>query len=174
MYEGNLWLSSKSVYPGSETLKKHISQYREDFPETVETLLRNTYVDDAQGGGRSKEDLVKFKQEATHILQEAGFSLHKWHSNIAEVEYDDPNASTPAQEDTTTYAKEEMGTKSSETKILGIPWNKRRDELSINFSKSIERQNDEVLTKRKMLSIINGIFGPLGLASPVVITAKFL
>eukprot|EP00794_Sanderia_malayensis_P020736 gene20736-22767_t len=69
-----------------------------------------------------------------------------------------------------------MGTKSNETKILGITWNKRRDELSINFSKLMERQmffNDKVLTKRKMLSVINGVFDPLGWVSPVVITAKF-
>ena len=30
------------------------------------------------------------------------------------------------------------------------------------------------MTKRKMLSTINGIFDPLGLASPVIITAKIL
>ena len=166
--------SAASPYILGATLKKHISQYREAFPETVETLLRNTYVDDVQCGGQSKEDLANFKREATHILQQAGFSLHKWHSNIDEVESPDVNTSIPVPEDTTTYAKEEMGTKANETKILGIPWNKRRDELSINFSKCLERQNDEVLTKRKMLSAINGIFDPLGLASPVVITAKFL
>ena len=166
--------SAASPYILGATLKKHISQYREAFPETVETLLRNTYVDDVQCGGQSKEDLANFKREATHILQQAGFSLHKWHSNIDEVESPNVNTSIPVPEDTTTYAKEEMGTKANETKILGIPWNKRRDELSINFSKCLERQNDEVLTKRKMLSAINGIFDPLGLASPVVITAKFL
>eukprot|EP00794_Sanderia_malayensis_P020737 gene20737-22768_t len=88
--------STASPYILGAPLKKHISWYREDFPETVDTLLRNTYVNDVQFGGQSKEDLVNFKNEATHILQEAGFILHKWHSNINEVESHDVNASTPA------------------------------------------------------------------------------
>lgn len=90
------------------------------------------------------------------------------------MENHDLEASIPVQEDTTTYAKEEMGTKPNETKILGVPWNKRRDELSVHFFKCTERQKNEVLTKRKMLSEINSVFDPLGLASPVVITAKIL
>ena len=166
--------SASSPYILGATLNKHISQYKDEFPSTVETLLRNTYVDDVQCGGHSKEELLRFKQEATHILQDAGFSLHKWHSNIKEVEAQGSEESLLLHEDTTTYAKEEMGTKSDETKILGIPWNKRKDELTISFSKCTERQGDGFLTKRKMLSTINGIFDPLGLASPVIITAKIL
>lgn len=60
--------STASPYILGATLRKHISQYREDFPDTVETLLRNTYVDDVQCGGQNKEDLINFKQQATHIL----------------------------------------------------------------------------------------------------------
>ena len=76
--------------------------------------------------------------------------------------------------DLTTYAKEEMGTKLDETKILGIPWNERKDELAISFSNCIERKKDGLLTNRKMLSTINGIFDQLGVVSPVNITAKIL
>ena len=48
--------------------------------------MKNTYVDDVQSGGRQKEELLKFKEEAIKIMEEGGFQLHKWHSNIPEVE----------------------------------------------------------------------------------------
>jgi len=114
--------AASSPYILGATLTKHISQYNVEFPGTVETLLRNTYVDDVQCGGNSKEELLKFKREASHILQEAGFSLHKWHSNNKKVETQDSEENLLVHEELTTYAKEEMGTKSDETKILGIPW----------------------------------------------------
>ena len=64
--------------------------------------------------------------------------------------------------------------KPSDTKILGITWNKKDDELTISLSRCAETGNEGVLTKRKMLSVINGVFNPLGLASAVIITAKLL
>ena len=82
------------------------------------------------------------------------------------METQDSEENLLVHEELTTYAKEEMGTKSDETKILGIPWQKRKDELAISFSKCIERRKDGLLTKRKMLSTINGIFDPLGIFDP--------
>eukprot|EP00795_Rhopilema_esculentum_P008342 gene8342-14309_t len=168
--------SAPSPYILGATLENHLSQYTKRFPETVEALLKNTYVDDVQFGSHKEEDLLKFKAEATQILQEGGFDLHKWHSNVPEAEVPTPekNVSTSVEEDSTTYAKTEVGTKSCETKILGIPWNKKNDELTISLSRCAETGNDGVLTKRKMLSVINGVFDPLGLASAVIITAKLL
>ena len=166
--------AASSPYILGATLEKHLSQYRETFPETVKALLNNTYVDDVQFGGHKREDLLNFKAEATQILQEGGFELHKWHSNVPEAEVPIPEVSMSEEEDTTTYAKTAIGTKSCETKILGIPWNKKNDEFTISLSKCADTGNEVVLTKRKMLSVINSVFDPLGLASPVIITAKLL
>ena len=168
--------SASSPYILGATLEKHLSQYQEKFPETVGALLRNTYVDDVQFGGGQEGDLLKFKAEATQIVHEGGFELHKWHSNVPEAEVPIPKSSVsvPVEEDATTYAKTEFGTKLFETKILGIPWNKKSDELTISLSRCADTGNEGVLTKRKMLSVINGVFDPLGLASSVIITAKIL
>ena len=46
----------------------------------MQSLLEDTYVDDIQGGGDTEEDAVRFKREATKILSEGGFTLHKWHA----------------------------------------------------------------------------------------------
>ena len=62
----------------------------------------------------------------------------------------------------------------SETKILGISWDTNRDEFRISFVKCIENGNGGAVAKRKMVSIINGVFDLLGIVSPVIITGKIL
>lgn len=164
--------SAASPYILGATLQKHIDQYKAKYPETVKDLQANTYVDDVQSGGTNVEELVKFKEEATEIMSEGGFHLHKWHTN-APIELDTPSYNE-VEEEELSYAKAALETKGSETKILGIPWDTKTDEFKISFAKCLERADERVLTKRKMLSIINCVFDVLGLVSPVIITGKIL
>ena len=156
--------SGPSPYILGATLQKHVSQYAEKYPTTTDELLKNTYVDDVQSGGRQKEELLKVKEKAIKIMEEGGFQLHKWHSNIPEVEAP-LSASGNALASTVSPAY---------AKILGVPWNKTEDRLEIGFMKPLKEANDNKLTKRKMLSAINGIFDLLGISAPVVITEKVL
>ena len=73
-----------------------------------------------------------------------------------------------------TYAKLEVGTSPKETKVLGVLWNKVEDKLSVRFMKPLQAVAERPLTKRKMLSAVNGVHDLLGVAAPVVITAKIL
>ena len=112
--------SGPSPYILGATLEKHIGQYKEKYPNTVNELLQNTYVDDVQSGGDGKEELLKFKKEATQIMNEGGFQLHKWHSNIPGIEK--PTASEVEEpQENSTYAKLTVGTQPHESKILGVP-----------------------------------------------------
>ena len=83
------------------------------------------------------------------MLQNGGFELHKWHSNVPECdsENEDPR-----------------------TKVLGITWHKQNDTLSV----CAQIQSSEILTKRKVLSAINSVYDVLGWASPFMITAKII
>ena len=164
--------SGPSPYILGAALEKHLEKYKKDYQHTVKELLENTYVDDIQSGSNEKVDLHKFKQEATMIMAEGHFQLHKWHSNIPDLEEPDPGSECKSNE--TTYAKVSFGTKTSETKILGIPWDKSKDEISINFEKTTKNSSNTVITKRNILSDINGIFDVLGLVSPVVIVGKLI
>ena len=165
--------SGPSPYILGATLEKHICQYEEKYPDTVNELLLNTYVDDVQSGGDGKEELLKFKEEATEIMGEGGFQLHKWHSNVPEIEKQSKNELKIPQANST-YAKLTVGTRPHESKILGIPWNKVEDTFSINFAKTLNCVEEGPLTKRKMLSVVSGIFDLLGIAAPVVIMGKIL
>ena len=108
------------------------------------------------------------KKTAKDPLAAAGFTLHKIHSNVPELE---DNRQPRTCDDTITFAKQHLGTKSSETKILGIPWDKGRDELSINMT-SLKKENE--ITKRGTLRAMASIFDPLGIASPILLNAKLI
>ena len=57
--------------------------------------------------------------------------------------------------------------KSSETKLLGLKWDKRKDTLEVTFP------DDEVQkTKRGALSKLAKVYDPLGLVSPVTLEGK--
>ena len=167
--------SGPSPYILGATLQKHVRQYADKYPSTADELLKNTYVDDVQSSGDCVKELISFKKEATRIMEEGGFHLHKWHSNIPELEepqrIDDETLLSQAS---STYAKLVVRTHSQETKILGVPWNKAEDTISVGFIKPLGTMSDGPLTKRKMLSAINGVYDLLGLAAPVTITGRIL
>ena len=118
--------SGPSPYILGATLQKHISQYEERFPKSTKDLLENTYVDDVQSGGETTEELLEFQSESTEIMREGGFVLHKWHSHDPAVEEHIEDIVPAAESD-----KQVL-----QTKILGNPWNKENDELSVYLSKA--------------------------------------
>ena len=151
-----------SPYILGATLQKHVSQYKDSHPETAKALLQDTYVDDIQYGGESVEELHKFKREATEIMMEGGFLLHKWHSDIPLFE------SGMKNNELVNGDEERVHT----SKILGIEWDKEKDTLSINFGPLLTTISN--VTKRKMLAFINGVYDVLGWVAPVMISAKIL
>ena len=167
--------SGPSPYILGATLQKHVSQYADKYPSTADELVKNTYVDDVQSGSDCVEELISFKTETMQIMEEGGFHLHKWHSNIPELEepqrIDDETLLSQAS---STYVKVVVGTHSQETKILEVPWNKAEDTISVGFRKPLGTMSDSPLTKRKMLSAINSAYDLLGLAASVTITGKIL
>ena len=78
------------------TLGYHLEQQPTRFEETVTALKENTYVDNIMKTGSDTDDLRKFKEESSIILEEAKFTIHKWiESNIACLE--DENMPNPSK-----------------------------------------------------------------------------
>ena len=57
----------------------------------------------------------KLKSNSISIFQPGRFKLHKWHSNETILEINNP--CNPTEQN---FAKQQIGTKANETKILGI------------------------------------------------------
>ena len=78
-------------------------------------------------------NMSKFKEEATHIFESAQFPIHKWESNVLELDTE-PNPS----------------------KILGHFWDKREDSLEIKVDASSTEGSP--VTKRTILSKLSGVY----------------
>ena len=83
------------------------------------------YVDDLVTGYNNAEEVKEIKQKTVQLFKKGCFSLHKWNSNIPELESENSNPSE------LTYAKQVLNHGSNERKILALGWNKRNDTLSV-------------------------------------------
>lgn len=100
---------------------------------------------------------LEAKQTAQTIFIEATFELHKWQSNVRHLEADDLSPDEEGQ----TYAKQQLGAKKGEFKLLVVPSNKEEDEIQVSFPMFSAEP-----TKRGILAKIAKVHDQLGLASP--------
>ena len=139
-------------------IEAHLDAWEEQEPEIVAELQRSLYVDDLLTGGRDTSQAQQRKEKAVQIFSDATFQLHKWHSNIKQLE-EDPNLIIVPEEQS--FAKQQLNVKPSESKMLGLKWNKQQDTLAVVIPKE-ETQP----TKRGMLGKLAKIYDPLGLIAP--------
>ncbi|CAB4027597.1 Pro-Pol poly, partial [Paramuricea clavata] len=130
------------------TIQHHLDLQPEEVEDTVQTLKDNTYVDNIMQIGSDVSELEKFKVEATEILEGAKLPLHKWESNVESLESEDmPNPS----------------------KILGLAWDKKEDELYISAP---EYPEGAKVTKKSIVSHLGKVYDPLGIVSPTMAEGK--
>ena len=111
------------------TLEQHLEKYKHVYPDCTNELKEGTYVDDINLGGSDVNETRALKEAAIKVFNDGKFELHKWHSNISELEESTQNNCE------LTYAKESFGTIHAETKLLGLTWDKNQDTLSVTFPK---------------------------------------
>ena len=160
------------------TLKLHLQRLREKYPVEVDEILRSLYVDDVITGGNTKEEVQDLKKTIISVFRDAKFTMHKWNSNEHQLESEnvvpvhepqlDGENGVPVDEQQS-YAKQQLGVKEGESKILGLPWNKREDTIAVSFP---EEPVDN--TKRGMLRFLAAVYDPLGVASPTTLVGKLL
>ena len=95
------------------------------------------------------------------LFQRRGFNLHKWHSNEQALE-----TNNSVNENDLNFVKQQLGTKSKETKIL---WDKRKDSFIIQVPNA-----NKNATKRNILNTLASIYGPLGFISPCLLLGKII
>ena len=140
--------------------------------------MRSLYVDDVITGGNTKEEVQDLKKTIISVFGDAKFTMHKWNSNEPQLESEnvvpvhepqlDGGNRVPVDEQQS-YVKQQLGVKEGESKILGLPWNKREDTIAVTFP---EKPVDN--TKRGMLRFLAAVYDPLGVASPTTLVGKLL
>ena len=71
---------TQSPFVLDATVQYHLQNYIK-FEELVKQIMEDLYVDDLITGGEKITNVQTLKDTAIQIFKEAGFVLHKWHSN---------------------------------------------------------------------------------------------
>ena len=149
-------------------METRLDTWSKTYPEEVDHLRRSMYVDDLLSGGSTVEQATRRKEISREILQDATFELHKWSSNVPQLEVDEVHHVSELS-DEQSYAKTQLMVKPKKSKVLGLKWDKQSDTLKISFP------SEEVpATKRGILSKLAKIYDPLGLVSPLTLEEKLL
>ena len=162
-------------------LRKTAEMNKDRYPEATEIILTNTYMDDIIESVDTESKAKQLTDDIENLLEQGGFKLKEWiYSGIQSNKNDEQVVS---ESHTTTE------------KVLGVVWTPRTDEftfkvqMTLSSPKSKKKrasrraasngtnqtsQTSTGLTKRKVLSQVNSIYDPLGLASPYTVRAKIL
>ena len=110
------------------------------FRELTERVKDDMYVHDlVTGGGEGTSDRDKLKGDSVNLFQRGGFKLHKWHSNKQARETNDS-----VNENELNFAKQHLGTKPKETKILGPLGTKRKIPSLFKYRMLTKMQQNEI------------------------------
>lgn len=161
-------------------LRRTAYESETEFPEAAATILANTYMDDIIVSLENVEKAEKIASEIDIIIAKGNFQIKEW--IISSKDYH-----CSGEESTKGFNDD------SNQSVLGLVWDRYRDTLKfkikLNFSEKkrglyvgpniekdhiIERMENEVLTKRIVLSKVNSIYDPTGSITPFTITAKIL
>ena len=159
-------------------LKKTAEMGKEQYPQAAKTIADNTYMDDIIDSVNDHQEAKTLMNNIESLIAKGGFQVKCWTTSSSP----DRNKTTllPVQK----YAKQE--------KVLGVAWNPEIDCLyfktKLNFStkkkkiytepdlslEDIPKNIPQHLTKRIILSQVNRIYDPLGLAGPITVRAKIM
>ena len=142
-------------------LQCHLNASKEKHPKHAAELEKELYVDDLVTGGTSVHEVRVKKEISVEIFKEASFALHKWQSNIKELEQDEQSN---VNEDST-FAKQQLGNETGN--VLGMKWDKEADTIQM-----IIPPDKSTPTERGILGKVARIFDPLGLIAPTTLPGK--
>jgi len=139
----------------TSTLITHVESNSKKDLAFAKKLLESLHVDDLNSGANSKEEAIDFYKRSKECLQRGGFHLRKFQSNSKEIE----------------KQINDIEVKASSEKILGLSWDKQKDEIFFDLGKM---QLPETPSKRNILKFIASVYDPLGLINPIVVKLKIL
>ena len=168
------------------TIEHHVSSYQDQDPQFVKSFSSSIYVDDLTFGADSEDKAYSLFVKSKARLAEAGFNLRKFLSNSTSLQSQvdsheqqhQQNTPTPVEEEDQSYAKRALGVKGEESgreeasKVLGVQWRHKKDQLTFNLEGMGKRKDKEIPTKRDVVAEAARVFDPLGVLSPITILWK--
>ena len=151
-------------------LRKTEEMGQSDHPEATKIIKENSYMDDIIDSVNNKEKALQLTKKIGILLKKGGFDMKEW-------------IYSKTQDNTTDKELNQTATE----KVLAISWKQSSDELRFKITlnlipkrkrksqaEAILKDPQENLTKRMVLSQVNSLYDPLGLAGPFTARAKIL
>ena len=151
-------------------IEQHLIGWEPRHPQSVQEIRRSLYVDDLISGGTAVNEVQELKRNAIEIFDDASFHLHKWHSNVPELETMEQSTGSYADMEPSFVEQQLNISQSNKTSILGLPWDCDKDTLSVTFPKKISEEP----TKRGILGKLAKVYDPIVLVSPVTLEGKVI
>ena len=108
----------QSLFLLAGTLKQNLETSRSEYPKHVEENMRSLYADDIIAGEDTVDQVHVLKGTTIWVFKGAGFELHKWNSNLPELEADNQ-----LTEDSQTYPnKDQFKVKTNEANLHQAPF----------------------------------------------------
>ena len=153
-------------------LRKTAKISREQYPEAAQVLLNNVYMDDIIDSFSTHAQTLRVSEDIDNILKSGNFNVKGWVLYNGEEKL---NRRRKLEED----EEKINGSCESIHKVLGLSWDSKTDcfkyfQDNETIARYTAQCSNALLTKRIILSLVNGIYDPLGLISPVIIKAKIL
>ncbi|XP_050315358.1 uncharacterized protein LOC126749716 [Anthonomus grandis grandis] len=150
--------TASAAFLATRSLQEVGKIHAKDCPKISNIIQRDFYVDDLLTGAQTVDELRQIKEDIHDLLMKYGFPLRKWASNEPTLTSDSSIHSISFDTDIA-------------SKTLGLLWNHISDTLEYKIGPI---ESSTRVTKRTILSSISQIFDPLGLLSPVTISAKII
>ncbi|GFU85713.1 integrase catalytic domain-containing protein [Trichonephila clavipes] len=150
---------------------REISQERDDeapncyIPYHMQQKIarENIYVGYLLSGAGTEVEAKSIIIDIQNLMKSGGFILRKWSGNHPKV-LEDLDASLLAS-----MPIHSLGDEESKQRVLGLIWNLQTDSIQVKVE-----HEENVKTKRQLLSVIAQIVDPLGIFSSSVITLKIM
>ena len=148
------------------------------YPETAKIVMENTYMDDIIDSVSDKREALSKTRDIERLIGKGGFKIKGWILSGGHVSKD--GMLVP------------IGENAATEKVLGVSWNPVEDNfcfrVKLNFSErkkklrtepdiklhQLQEKIPQFLTKRMILSQVNSIYDPPGLAGPFTVRAKIM
>ena len=167
-YRMNVHLFGNGPSPAVATfgLRKTAADGEEEFgEEAAEFVHRNFYVDDGLVSRPTAKQAIDLVTTTQAMLATANLRLHKVVSNSVEVMEAFPNEDRGSGVRDLDLRCDSLPAQHS----LGVYWNLGEDTFTFKVNLP-----DKPFTRRGVLSVVNSIYDPLGLAVPVLLEGKLL
>ncbi|XP_059062792.1 uncharacterized protein LOC131855534 [Achroia grisella] len=152
---------------------KNALKYEDLYPEAVDVIINNHYMDDCLYSCDSEEKAIKLVREITEIHSYGGFEIGRWSSNSKPVLNTIPHRAL-----TQSAVDFKHGANNTTERTLGLMWYPNDDAFAFKISFNRIPQNiingTEPPTKSQMLSILMSVYDIHGFLAPCIIKGKIL